>query len=73
MGDSTGSRWGDMWEVVHTIHFGSYNIRNGPNGGLESALRRMYQANTDLSVFQDTKFTGGGLHKRFGRVQGHGN
>ena len=42
-----------------TIKFGTYNIRNGRNGGLESALRGMAQANTDLGVFQDTKCTDG--------------
>ena len=29
----------------------TYNIRNGRNGGLESALRGMAQANIDLGVF----------------------
>ena len=33
------------------IKFGTYNIRNGRNGGLESALRGMAQANIDLGVF----------------------
>ena len=32
------------------IRFGTYNIRNGRNGGLESALRGMSQANMDLGV-----------------------
>ena len=41
------------------IKFGTYNIRNGRNGGLEAALRGMYQANIDLGVFQDTKCTDG--------------
>ena len=30
---------------------GTYNIRNGRNGGLESTLRRMSQANFNLRVF----------------------
>ena len=41
------------------IRFGTYNIRNGRNGGLESALRRMAQANMDLGIFHDTKCTDG--------------
>ena len=41
------------------IRFGTYNIRNGRSGGLESALRGMGQANIDLGVFQDTKCTDG--------------
>ena len=39
------------------IRFGTYNIRNGRNGGLEPALRGLYQANTDLGIFQETKCT----------------
>ena len=34
------------------IRFGTYNIRNGRNGGMESALRGMAQANMDLGIFQ---------------------
>ena len=41
------------------IRFGTYNIRNGWNGGLESSLRGMSQANVDVGVFQDTKLTEG--------------
>ena len=41
------------------IRFGTYNIRNGRNGGLESALRGMSQANIDLGIFQETKCTDG--------------
>ena len=41
------------------IRFGTYNIRNGRNGGLESALRGMAQANMDLGIFQETKCTDG--------------
>ena len=41
------------------IKFGTYNIRNGRNGGLESALRVVAQANIDLGVFQETKCTDG--------------
>ena len=39
------------------IKFGTYNIRNGRNGGIGSALRGMAQANIDLGVFQETKCT----------------
>ena len=41
------------------IRSGTYNIRNGRNGGLELALRGMSQANMDLGIFQETKFTEG--------------
>ena len=41
------------------IKFGTYNIRNGRNGGLESALRGMAQANIDLGIFQETKCNDG--------------
>ena len=37
------------------IRFGTYNIRNGHNGGLDSALRGMDQANMDLCIFQEIK------------------
>ena len=41
------------------IRFGTYNTRNARNGGLESALRGIPQANLDLGIFQDTKLKGG--------------
>ena len=41
------------------IRFGTYNIWNGNNGGLESALRVMSQANMYLGIFQETKATDG--------------
>ena len=41
------------------IRFGTYNIRNGRKGGLESALRGMSQANMDLDILQETKITNG--------------
>ena len=41
------------------IIFGTYNIRNGRTGGLESALRGISQANMDLGIFQETKCTDG--------------
>ena len=37
------------------IRFGTYNIRNGRNRGLELALREMSQANMDLGIFQEKK------------------
>ena len=39
------------------IRFGTYNIRNRRNGGLESALQGMFQANMNLGIFQETKCT----------------
>ena len=47
-----GRGWGEMWEAVSTICFGSHNIFNVRNGGLESAMHTIYQANMDLGVFQ---------------------
>ena len=41
------------------IRFGIYNIRNGRNGGLESELSGISQANMDLGIFQETKVTDG--------------
>ena len=41
------------------IRFGTYKIRNGRNGGLETALRGMSQANMDLGILQETKITDG--------------
>ena len=42
---------GSMKEEV-PIKFGTSNIRNGRNRGLESALQGMAQANIDLGIFQ---------------------
>ena len=61
-----GARWwgafkrtgGSTKEEV-PIRFGTYNIRNGRNGGLESALRGMSQPNMDMGIFQETKCTDG--------------
>ena len=36
------------------IRLGSYNIRNGRNGGMDSALRGTDQANMDLGALQET-------------------
>ena len=65
-GKGKGDRWwgarmrtiGSMKEGV-PIKFGTYNIKNGRNGGLELALQGMAQANIDLGVFQETKCTDG--------------
>ena len=45
---------GDRQMAVLPICFGKYNIRNGRNGGIESALQGILQANVDLGVFQET-------------------
>ena len=50
---STGEGRGDRQGVVHPNRFGTYNIQNGQNGGLESALRVMSQANMDLGVLHE--------------------
>ena len=41
------------------IRFGTYNIKNGRKGGLESVLWGMSQANMNLGIFQETKCTDG--------------
>ena len=46
-----------MARPTRPIRFGTYNIRNGRNRGLESALHRISQANMDLGIFQETKLT----------------
>ena len=47
-----GGGWYNRQGVVRPIHFRTYNIQNGWNGGLESTLRGTSQANMDLGVFQ---------------------
>ena len=42
-----------------TIRFSTYNISNGSNEGLESALQVISQANMDVGIFQETKVTDG--------------
>ena len=39
--------------------FGTYNIQNIRNGGLESALFSMAQANTNMGVMKETNLTRG--------------
>ena len=41
------------------IRFGTYNIRNGCNRGLELVLWGVSQANMDMGIFQETKVTDG--------------
>ena len=41
------------------IRFGTYNIRNGHNGGLKAALWGVSQAKMDLGILQETKLTDG--------------
>ena len=41
------------------IRFGTYNIRNGHIGVLDSALWGVSLANMDLSILQETKLTDG--------------
>ena len=42
-----------------SIRFGTYNIRNGRNIGLEAALWGVSQSNMDLGILQETKLTDG--------------
>ena len=55
--------WGTRWSTGSPtgegvlIRFGTYNIRNGRNRGLDSALQGVAQDNMDLVIFQDTKCT----------------
>ena len=65
-GKEKGYRWWGAFKRTRAstkeevpIRFGTYNIRNGRNGGLESALWGMSQANMDLGIFQETKCTNG--------------
>ena len=37
-------------QKVEVIHFGTYNIQNGRNGGLGSVLHKMAQANVHLGL-----------------------
>ena len=39
-------------EIQIPIWFGSYNIHNDHNGGLESSLRGVAQTNLDMGVLQ---------------------
>ena len=57
--DIDGSNRSGEEEERNTIKLGTYNIRDGRNGGLESALRAMAKGNVDLGVFQETKLPPG--------------
>ncbi len=46
-----------------SIAVATYNIRNGCNGGLESALRAMEGIGADLGILMETKVTDG-IHTR---------
>jgi exonuclease III len=48
-----------------TFSVATWNIRSGRNGGLESALRALEQANVDLAFLTEAKLTGG-IHARRG-------
>ena len=65
-GKGKGDRWWGLFKRTRgstvaevPIKFGTYNIRSRRNGGLESALWGMSQANMDLDILQETKFTEG--------------
>ena len=65
-GKRKGNRWwgalkstGDSTKEEVPIRFGTYNIRDGRNRGLDSALRVMSQPNMDLGIFQEKKCTDG--------------
>ena len=58
-GGSAGGGQVVRQEAVRFICFGRYNIRNGWNRVLDSALRGMLQANVNLRVFQEKKVTEG--------------
>ena len=45
-----GGGWAD--QKYDIVRFGTYNIRNGCNGGLESEFRGMAQANDELFLLQ---------------------
>ena len=50
---------GVRWETEKRIKFGTFDIQNVQNGGLESALHGMAQGRVDCGVFQETKLTKG--------------
>ena len=59
-GVSTKEQWGRRVEAVkklEVIRFGTYNIRNRCNVGLESELLRIAWVNVDLGLLQETKIT----------------
>ena len=61
-----GVRWWRMCQSTGSstrgrvlIRFGTYNIHNGHNGVLESALRGVSNANMYMGIFKETKVTDG--------------
>ena len=44
---------------MEVIRFGTYNIQNFRNGGLELALHGMAQANVNLGLLQENNITDG--------------
>ena len=53
------SEYWDFYKRGVPIRFGTYNVHNVQNRGLESVLRGMYQASMDLGIFCETKVTEG--------------
>ena len=60
---ATGER---RWHIVGAyiapedeLRFGTYNIRNGRKGGMESELQGMSQANMDQGILQEMNLTDG--------------
>ena len=49
-----GGGQGVRQEVVRRVRLGMYNIQNGRNRVLDSALRGISQVNVDMGVFQET-------------------
>ena len=68
---------GDIRESGQLIQFGSYDMCNGRNRGLESSLGGMFQEDVNLGIFQDIKVPGGGggggLREGVKQVMGRGN
>ena len=50
---------GDQAGTGKVVSFGTFNIRNGQKGGLESALFGMVQRRVDCGVLQETNLTNG--------------
>ena len=44
---------------MEVVRFSTHNIQNISNGGLDLALRGMYQLNVDLGLLQGAKINGG--------------
>ena len=55
----TAQRTPSRADGSRSIAVASYNIRNGRNGGMESALRAMEALGIDLGILMETKVTGG--------------